>query len=142
MPAQTDVGLRDRAVLVCLTLTATRIKALTTLQIKHIRRDALGIDFDASDVETKFGKTFTSFFAPFGDQYRQMLLDYANHLRSLGWADEDPLFPKTRQAVDAARSFVIAGLTKEFWKDTDAARSVCRKAFAAAFFCHTTRPRQ
>lgn len=132
MRSGTDVELRDRAILVCLTLTASRVKALTTLQLKHIRRDALGIDFDASDVETKFGKTFTSFFAPFGDQYRQMLLDYAHHLRTLGWGDEDPLFPKTRQTVDAGRSFVIAGLTKEPWKDTDAARRVCRRGFAVA----------
>jgi site-specific recombinase XerD len=132
LPADTDLQLRDRALVACLLLTACRIKALTTLRLKHVRKDRLGIDLDARDVDTKFAKSFTTFFVPIGDDIRQMLLDYVDHLRSLGFADEDPLFPKTVQGVGSDHSFVVAGLAREPWKDVEAARRVCRRAFAAA----------
>ena len=132
LPAETDLQLRDRALMACLLLTACRIKALTTLRLKHVRKDRLGINLDARDVDTKFAKSFTTFFVPIGEDIRQMLFDYIDHLRSLGFADEHPLFPKTAQAVGNGHSFVVTGLAREPWEDTEAARRVCRRAFAAA----------
>ena len=132
LPADTDLQLRDRALMACLLLTACRIRALTTLRLKHVRQDRLGINLDARDVDTKFAKSFTTFFVPIGEDIRQMLLDYVDHLRSLGFADEHPLFPTTAQAVGNGHSFVVTGLAREPWKDTEAARRVCRRAFAAA----------
>jgi site-specific recombinase XerD len=132
LPSSTDIELRDRAILVGLALTGSRVKALTTLQVKHVRPDRLGIDFYAGEVKTKGGKSFTTIFVPFGDRYRQMLLDYVDRLRALGWADEEPLFPKTEQRVRSSHSFVTSGLAREPWKGPEAVRTVCRRAFAAA----------
>jgi site-specific recombinase XerD len=131
LPAETDVQLRDRALMACLLLTACRVKAMTTLKLRHLRRDRLGIDLDALDVHTKLGKSFTTFFVPVADDVKDMLLDYVDHLRfKRGWTDANPLFPKSELAIPHGSS--VSGLSRDHWRDTEAARRVCRRAFAAA----------
>ena len=133
MPASTDVELRNRALLACLLLTGIRIEALTTLKLKHLRADQLGINQDAREVKTKGRRSFPTFFIPVGDDIFEMFLDYVRHLRSeLGWADEDPLFPRTRQSVGDDHMFRVVGLERAHWRDTGAARRVCKRAFESA----------
>lgn len=133
MPASTDVELRNRALLACLLLTGIRVEALTTLKLKHVRADRLGINQDASQVHTKGRRSYPTFFIPVGDDVRQVFLDYVSRLQSkLGWAEEDPLFPKTRQSVGDNHMFQVVGLERAHWRDTGAARRVCKQAFEAA----------
>ena len=133
MPESTDVELRNRALLACLLLTGIRIEALTTLKLKHVRPDLLGINQDASEVRTKGRRSYPTFFIPVGDDIRQFLLDYVCHLRTeLGWADEDPLFPRTLQSVGEDHTFRVVGLEHAHWSDTGAARRICKRAFEAA----------
>ena len=75
MPAITDIELRNRAVVACALLTGARIDAIRSLKLKHVRTDRLGIDQDAREVSTKFGKTFPTFFFPVGDDIRIIFLD-------------------------------------------------------------------
>jgi len=143
MPAGSDLEKRDRAILCCTLLTGSRVKALTTLKLKHVRADRLGIDFDATEVSTKFGKTFTAFWFPVGDDIREMFLAYVDFLRGkLLLGEQDPLFPKTRQLVGASRHFHTEGLSREHWATPDPVRDAFAKAFAASqpyFSPHTVR---
>jgi integrase/recombinase XerD len=144
MPAGTDLEKRDRAILCCTLLTGSRVKALTTLKLKHVRADRRGVDFDATEVSTKFGKTFTVFWFPVGDDIREMFLAYVDFLRwELLWGEQNPLFPKTRQLVGDACHFHSVGLAREHWATADPVRDAFAKAFAADsqpyFSPHTVR---
>ncbi|HEV2816241.1 MAG TPA: tyrosine-type recombinase/integrase [Allosphingosinicella sp.] len=133
MPAETDLERRDRAMMCCVLLTGARVRAVTTLKLKHVRADRLGIDQDARDVRTKFSKSFTSFFFPVGDDIREMFLTYVDYLRAeLRMNGEDPLFPKSLQLVGDACHFRTVGLSREHWGTADPVRQVFRRAFAAA----------
>ncbi len=143
MPFETDIQKRDRAVVALILLTGVRVKALTTLKLRHVRDDRLGIDHDARDMATKFGKSFPSFFFPVGDDIRQIFLDYVEHMRrTLRYNLDDPLFPSTRQGV-RNHTLEVMGLTREHWRTTDTVRDIFKRAFAAAelpyYHPHTVR---
>jgi len=134
MPADTDVELRDRAVMAFLILTGARVRAVTTFKLKHVLPNRLGVRQDARDVATKGSKTFTTFFFPVGDDLRGNFLDYVEHLRvNLARGSDDPLFPSTRQDVAAGKnSFEIVGLANDHWSTAEPVRSICRRAFERA----------
>lgn len=131
MSFETDLQKRDKAIVALILLTGIRVKALTTLKLRHVRADKLGIDHDARDMATKFGKSFPSFFFPVGEDIRQVFLDYVEHMRrALRYGLNDPLFPSTRQGV-RSHSFEVMGLTRRHWKTTDTVREIFKRAFAA-----------
>jgi site-specific recombinase XerD len=133
MPSSTDIELRDRALIACALLTGARVGALITLKLKHVRADRLGIDQDAREVATKFGKTFPTFFFPVGDDIRQIFLDYVDHLRlALRFADDDPLFPKPHHVVREGHMFEYVGLGRRHWSTPDPVRRIFHGAFAGA----------
>lgn len=139
MPAKTDIQRRDRAVICCILLSGSRVKAATTLKLKHVRIDRRGIDFDAREVRTKFSKTFRVTFFPVGGDVLEMFLAYVDFLRSdLKWNDDDPLFPCTGQGVGEACHFHTLGLARRHWATADPIRQIFRRAFAAAglpYYC-------
>lgn len=132
MPADTDLQKRDRALVALELLTGARVKAVITLKLKHVRYDGRGIDQDAREVETKGAKSYPTFFFPVGSDVVSIFTDYVAHLRSLGFGNDDPLFPSTRQTVGSDHQFSSSGLSREHWQTTDPVRSIFRKAFASA----------
>jgi site-specific recombinase XerD len=139
MPAKTDIQKRDRAVVCCILLSGSRVRAATTLKLKHVRIDRRGIDFDARDVRTKFSKSFRVTFFPVGEDIREMFLAYVDFLRcDLMWNDDDPLFPCTRQGVGEACHFHTLGLARKHWATADPIRQIFRRAFAGVslpYYC-------
>lgn len=132
MPAKTDLQLRDRALVAFALLAGARVSALTSLKLKHLRADRLGIIQDAREVDTKFGKTFDTFFFPVGDDIEHIFLSYVDYLTTaLRFGPSDPLFPSTKQVVRSAHRFESEGLTRKHWKVTDPVRRIFRRAFAA-----------
>jgi len=137
MPASTDVELRNRALIACLLLTGARVAALSSLKLRHVMPNRLGIHQDACDVRTKGAKTFPTYFFPVGDDIREMFLAYIDHLRDgLGWNDNDPLFPSTRQDVGEDHQFAVVGLERKHWKTADPVRAIFRAALDAAELPH------
>jgi len=144
MPTGSAVELRNRALLSCLLLTGSRVKALTDLKLKHILPGCMGISFDAREVETKGSKTFVTYFYRLADDVQAMIAAYVDYLRcELGWRPEDPLFPRTKQIATRAHGFEIDGLSRTQWKTTEPLREILRKACAAVgvpyFTPHTIR---
>lgn len=132
MPHSTDVEKRDRALVACILLTGARVRAVTTLKLKHVRADRLGIDQRAEEVRTKFSRSYTTLFFPVGDDIREIFFDYVDHLRhELKLNGEDPLLPCTEQAVGAECYFHTTGLSRRHWATADPVRDTFRKAFAA-----------
>ena len=101
-------------------------------KLKHIDLAAGSVCQDAREVNTKFSKTFTTYFFPVGEDIRKIVEDWANYLRQEKlWGNDDPLFPATNVVVGPAHQFHAAGLKPEHWSTAAPIRAIFREAFAA-----------
>ena len=88
---------------------------------------------DAREVNTKFSKTFPTFFFPVGDEIRAIVADWVTYLREeKQWGNDDPLFPATRIAVGTAHQFEASGLERKHWSSASPIRKLFREVFASA----------
>jgi hypothetical protein len=96
-------------------------------------------------VNTKFSKTFSTWFLPIGGDVLTIVTDWIEHLRSnLHWGDDDPLFPATKVGLGSDGGFAATGLLRTDWSTSEPVRRIFKSAFPAAGFPyfkpHTLRP--
>ncbi len=133
MPANTEIERRNRALIAFTLLTGARDRAIASMKLKHVDLTEGCVHQDARDVRTKFSKTFTTFFFPVGDEIRRIMAEWVEYLREEQlWGNDDPLFPKTRIALGAARQFEAVGLERDHWSSAAPIRNIFRNAFASA----------
>jgi integrase len=85
---------------------------------------------DARIVRTKKAKSFPTWFYRVGDDIEQILVDWVRYLVSVkGWNPNDPLFPRTRIAVNRSGQFAPDGLDRVPWTSTGPIRAILRTAF-------------
>jgi integrase/recombinase XerD len=102
MPANTEIERRDRALIAFTILTGARDRATASIKLKHVDLGQGRIIQDARQVNTKFSKTFTTWFFPVGDEILQVISDWVSYLRREKlWGVDDPLFPATKIVVGA-----------------------------------------
>jgi len=129
----TDIQRRDRALIALATLTGARVGALISLKVKHVDLVEGVLFQDARDVNTKFSKTFSTWFCPVGGEARAIVEAWVSCLRrDLHWGDSDPLFPTTLMTVGKDGAFVAAGLKRKHWTTSEPVRRIFRQAFQAA----------
>jgi integrase len=84
-------------------------------------------------VNTKFSKTFATWFFPVGNDVRQVVIEWINYLRRVKlWGLDDPLFPATKIIVGDTRHFEASGLDRKHWHSATPIRAVFKRAFTAA----------
>ena len=133
MPADTEIERRDRALIAFTILTGARDRATASIKLKHIDLDQGRILQDARQVNTKFSKTFTTWFFPVGDDILQVVTDWVNYLRQEKiWGGDDPLFPATKIVVGASRHFEVSGLERKHWSSAGPIRTIFKDAFVVA----------
>ena len=133
MPATTVVQRRDRALLAFTLLTGARDSAIASFKIKHIDVHSRCVFQDARDVDTKFSKTFPTFFFPVDATIEAIVGEWVSELRDrLLYGPDDPLFPSTRVEVNAEGQFATEGLSRDHWKTAGPIRAIFRRAFTAA----------
>ena len=133
MPSATGIEKRDRALVAFAILTGARDKAITTFKLKHIDLSTRCLHQDAREVDTKFGKTFDTFFFPVGDEIEDIVRNWVIFLREeMLWSETDPLFPSTKMQLDDNRLFTASDLTREHWKDAGPVRRIFKDAFIEA----------
>ena len=133
MPTNTDIELRNRALIAFALLTGARDSAIASMKLKHVDLIANSINQDAREVKTKFSRTFQTFFFPVGDEIRQIVAEWVSHLREGKlWGNDDPLFPATRVAPGATRHFEVFGLERDHWSNASPIRTIFRNAFVTA----------
>lgn len=144
MPASTEIERRSRALIAFTLLTGARDRAIASMKLKHVHLTRNMVFQDAREVQTKFSKTFNTYFFPAGDEIRQIVAEWVAYLTAtklLG--NDDPLFPATRVAPGPSRQFEVAGLTREHWRNASPIRAIFREAFTKAglpyFHPHTFR---
>jgi integrase len=133
MPTGTAIERRNRALIALTLLTGARDRAIASLKLKHIDLERSCIIQDAREVQTKFFKTFTTWFFSVGDEVREIVEEWVHHLESDQlWGREDPLFPATRVVVGASQQFEVAGLDRKHWSNAGPIRKIFKDAFEAA----------
>lgn len=133
LPVETDIDLRNRALIAFTLLTGVRDSALVSLSLRHVSAEGGYVFQDARDVDVKLSKTFTTYFFQVGDDVRQIFSDWVSHLRDdLLWSSTDPLFPSTKIQLGKENQFEVGGLNRLHWKSTGPVRSIFKCAFEGA----------
>ncbi|QBY02938.1 site-specific integrase [Thalassotalea sp. HSM 43] len=130
MPERTDIEKRNKALIAFTLLTGARDSAIASLKIKHVNLLDNSLFQDARDVNTKFSKTFTTYFFPVGNLPKAIVSAWIEHLtKELLFSPDDPLFPKTKMVVGSNRKFQARSLLREHWLTADPIRKVFKQAF-------------
>lgn len=133
MPAETEIELRDRAVIAFTLLTGARDGAIASLKLKHIDLIEGRVIQDAREVLTKFSKTFSTYFFPVEDDVRRIVEEWIYHLRTEKlWGNDDPLFPATEVSQGNNHQFCASGLTRMHWSTASPIREIFRRTFEQA----------
>jgi integrase/recombinase XerD len=133
MPSKTDIEKRDRALIAFTLLTGARDSAIASLKIKHVNLMEGSLFQDAREVNTKFSKTFTTYFFPVGKQPLNIIGEWLMHLQNeLLFSPDEPLFPKTKVANNGDKRFQACGLLREHWQTAAAIRKIFKTAFTNA----------
>lgn len=133
MPHTTVYERRDRALMAFLLLTGCRDRAAVSLKLRHVDLKEAVVYQDARDVETKFGKTITTFFFPVGDAPLRILAEWIDELTTVHlWGADDPLFPSTAIRQGAEHHFEVSGIQRRHWRNADPVRRAFRAAFERA----------
>lgn len=130
MPHQTDIEKRNRALIAFSLLTGARDSAIASMKLKHIDLIENCVNQDAREVNTKFSKTFNTFFFPVGDEIRAIVMEWMTYLRETKlWGNDDPIFPATCVALGSSMQFAADGLDRKHWSNATPIRTILRKAF-------------
>ena len=130
---RTDIERRNRALLAFALMTGARDSALASMKLKHVDLAGGSVAQDAREVQTKFSKSFTTYFFNVGSEVRQIFDAWITHLRQdMLWGNDDPLFPATLVELGQSRQFEAAGLARRHWSTASPIRAIFKEAFEAA----------
>jgi integrase len=133
MPHESDVEIRDRAIVAFILITGVRDGALISLKHKDVDSDKREIWQDPKHVKTKNRKGITSQFIPIDRLAEEIVVEWLVFSRGvLGMKPDDALFPKQRVENNPAKlSFEACGLSTEHWATATPVREIFHKAFSA-----------
>lgn len=133
MSAITDIELRNRALIAFTLLSGARDRAISTMKLKHVDLIGSCVNQDAREVQTKFSKTFNTFFFPVGDEISGIVAEWVAYLREQKlWGNDDPLFPATDVGLGPTRQFEVLGLERSHWSSASPIRRIFREALSKA----------
>jgi len=133
MTSNSEIESRNRALIAFTLLTGARDSAIASIKLKHVDLIAGCVNQDAREVNTKFSKTFNTFFFPVGEEIRTIVEDWVLYLRDkILWGHEDPLFPATCIELDENHQFKAAGLSRNHWSNATPIRKIFHEAFERA----------
>jgi len=133
LPFETVLEKRNRALIAFTLLTGMRDKAISSLRIKHVNLEDDVVFQDARDVDTKFSKTFNTYFFPIDDEIKNIVGDWIIFLKTvLLFGEDDPIFPKTKMVVGDDGKFKAMSVTPEHWSNASPIRRIFKESFEQA----------
>lgn len=133
MPFNTEIEKRNRALIAFTILTGARDSAIASAKLSHINLDENSFYQDAREVNTKFSKTFKTFFFEIGDDIKKILIDWVQYLKSQKlYSNHDPLFPMSEMGLNTQQHFTAIGLKPENWSTASPVREIFKRAFNQA----------
>jgi len=143
--SDTFLGKRLIALIVYLFLTGSRIEAATTLRIGLVDiLKRMVFQDPQKGVKTKFGKYIETTIPNFDENLFEILIDWINELKSLGFGEDAPLFPKSK--ISKKENYLefseSTSLDSEFLSPSTLSKDVkeaCMNAGFKDFHCHSFR---
>jgi len=133
MPTETEIDLRNQALIALTLLTGARDGAIVSLKLKHLDITQGKLIQDAREVKTKFSKSITNWFFPVPPEVRQIATAWVAFLEKQKlFGPTDPLFPATRVECDKHHLFRAVGLSRAHWSNATPVRTIFKEAFARA----------
>lgn len=133
MPTATAIDRRNKAFFALMMLTGARIAAAASLTIGHVDLVEGSVVQDGRDVDTKFSKTFTSWFLPGDPIFLECLTAWIAELRDkMLFGPTDPMFPRPEMRVSPKLGFQCIGLSRTPHSSDNSLRKFIREALAAA----------
>ncbi len=135
MPNKTEKDKRDRAIISLQALCSLRISELRTVKIKSLIEEdgQYFIYVCPKNMSVKFAKTRHAVFVPLPDDIIANVIQWRDYIRSLGFKDVDPLFPKIDNHFGRT-NLLEQTIKKEEIKSNTTIRNIFRKAFETAGF--------
>ncbi len=119
MRSKTALEKRNRCLIAFTLATGARDGAIASFKLKHVDLIEGSVFQDARDVNTKFSKTFTTYFYPVGTEVLDITRDWVDYLRNERlWGNDDPLFPSTDVRQGKNKTFEAVDIKKEHWKNS------------------------
>jgi integrase/recombinase XerD len=133
MPSNSEIEQRNRALIAFTILTGARDSAIASAKLSHINLEEGSFFQDAREVNTKFSKTFTTFFFPVGEEIKQIVVDWVQYLKTQKlYSNHAPLFPVTELGLNAQNEFAAIGIKPEHWTSASPIREIFKQAFKQA----------
>lgn len=133
MPTRTVIQRRDRAIIAMLYLTGARDGSLINLHLGDLDLATGCAHFRGVAAGTKFGKAFSVWFFPVGQEVEDVLEAWIGELRAEHlFGAGDPIFPKQRVGVGEGGGFQAQGLERAPWANATRVAQICKEAFVAA----------
>ena len=134
MPHESDVEIRDRAIIAFTLVTGIRDGALIGLKNKDADLVKREVWQDPKHVKTKNRRGITSLFIPIDTFAQKIVMDWLNHSRNvLCMKPESALFPKQKLVNNPDKlQFESGGLSTEHWANATPVREIFHRAFTAA----------
>lgn len=133
MPTLTAIDRRNKALFALMMLTGARVSAVASLTVGHVNLVDGSIFQDGRDIDTKFSKTFTTWFLPFDPMFLNCLTDWIAELREkMLFCATDPLFPRSAVRSSPELGFQSTGLSRKPYSGDESLRKIIKATFAAA----------
>ncbi len=132
MPNDSELALRNRAMLSLCLLTTPRISALQTARIQSIKYfkqyEAWSFVQDPRLTNTKFSKKITAFFIGNAQDIIENVLNWVQHLKAKGASGKEYLFPKIENNFKS-NNMSVTSLTQDPIKSPSTIRDIFKQAF-------------
>ena len=133
MPSDSDIILRNRALIAFTALTGIRDGAMASLKLKHVKLDQELVVQRPDEVRTKFSKTIFTHFFPVGDDIKEIVVEWIRFLKKERlFNDNDPVFPRTKMSHNENFELQADGLEPTHWQSAGQIRKIFKAAFEAA----------
>lgn len=132
MPSDSELALRNRAMLSLCLLTTPRISALQSARIQSIKYfkqyEAWSFVQDPRLTNTKFSKKITAFFIGNAQDIVENVLNWVQHLKAKGGSGKEYLFPKIENNFDS-NNMSVTSLTQDPIKSQSTIRDIFKQTF-------------
>ncbi|HHS2948415.1 TPA: tyrosine-type recombinase/integrase [Legionella pneumophila] len=137
MPSDSEMALRNRAMLSLCILTTPRISALQTARVQSIKYfkqyEAWAFVQDPRVINTKFAKKITAFFIGDVQDIIENVLSWVQYLKARGVSGKGYLFPKIETSFNKD-NISVTSLTQQPIKSQSTIRDIFKQAFLDSGF--------
>jgi integrase/recombinase XerD len=126
----TEVDLRDRALISFALLSGMRDRAIATLPLGCFDEKDLSVSQNPKQgVQTKFSKYIPSTLFRFNEELVDHVIGWVRHLKQKGFGSQDPMFPRSKLEQGPERSSFEKPAEVEalYWQGTGAIRRIFRE---------------